>query len=156
MLHRSSCPPSTKLSPPAEKRLYFTPMPIFANHQHNDDEPNHRWAQTLARALCFYIADAKYCSQVTFNNPTSPYPTEKKKIKIKTSPLFSAEWTGTCGTFEFPAPSARLPHAPLAQGGFMLSTPASPFKAPPPIKYSSLTGIKGAMQFKDYQMPLIM
>lgn len=98
-------------------------------------------------------------------------------LKNKTSPLFSAEWTGACG-----------PHAPLTQGSFILSTPSTPFKAPAtfskmpfqqlvtaipllfpppaassshtllflPIKYSSLTGIKGAMQFKDYHMPLIM
>ena len=69
-------------------------------------EPLLKWnlAQNLRNLhFSFYVQDLKYCSLVTFNNPTSQSPMKK------TNELFSAEWTGTCGTFVFPAPISSAP-----------------------------------------------
>lgn len=130
------------------------------------------------------MADAENCSQVTFDKSNFLKLYEeggrgKEALKNKTSQLFSAEWIEACGPHapltqgSFILPTSSTPFKAAATFSKMPSQQlftTIPFLCPSqaasshppllllflPIKYSSLTGIKGAMQFKDYHMPLIM
>lgn len=143
----------------------------------------HSSADCLAQLLLeFSVSMWQKQNTVVWSHSTKTLPQALRgrgwgALKNKTSPLFSAEWTEACGPhapltegsfiLSTPPTPFKAP-ATFSQMPFQQPVTALPFLCPPqapsshthprlslPIKYSSLTGIKGAMRFKDYHMPLI-